>query len=149
VSTMTTDSIPIQAPPPATTKALKDLKNACQQFEAVFAKQLLSEMRKGTQDQTMGDQAGSAIYQDMMDQAVGDAVAKQGALGIGQMLYREFAAQVSASGPHSGSSSAKGKPADSTSPAASIAQVSKTMTAAPHFETPILTRAGRTRSDIP
>jgi len=36
------------APPPPTTKALKDLKKACEQFEAVFAKQLIGEMRKGT-----------------------------------------------------------------------------------------------------
>ena len=87
------------AAPPATTKELKGLKKACEQFEAVFAKQLLSEMRKGTEETQMGDQAGSAIYKDMMDQAIGDSIAHQGALGIGQMLYKQFAAQVAAKTP--------------------------------------------------
>jgi len=83
--------------PPPTTKELKSLKKACEQFEAVFAKQLLSEMRKGMPDTSIGDQAGSDIYKDMMDQAIGDSMARQGALGIGQMLYKEFAAQVAGS----------------------------------------------------
>ncbi len=86
----------IDASPPANTKDLVALKKACEQFEAVFAKQLLSEMRKGVQETSLGDQAGSDIYKDMMDQAIGDSMAHQGALGIGQMLYKEFAAQVGA-----------------------------------------------------
>lgn len=77
-------------------KQLKDLKKACEQFESVFAKKLLSEMRKGVQEVQLGDGAGSAIYKDMMDQALADAMAKQGALGIGKMLYRQFEKQVGA-----------------------------------------------------
>ena len=80
---------------PASTHRLKELKKACEQFEAVFSKQLISEMRKGIKS-SMGDQPGSAIYQDMMDQAIGDSMAHQGALGIGQLLYKQFAKQVSA-----------------------------------------------------
>lgn len=87
---------PATANDPAT-KQLRDLKKACQQFEAVFAKQLLSEMRKGVQQTSMGDKAGSAIYQDMMDQTIADAVAKKSGLGIGSMLYKQFEAQVEAS----------------------------------------------------
>jgi len=85
--------------PPATTKDLKALKKACEQFEAVFAKQLIKEMRKGIKSSPMGDQAGSAIYQDMMDQSIGDSIAHSGSLGIGQMLYKQFAAQVSVGRP--------------------------------------------------
>jgi peptidoglycan hydrolase FlgJ len=77
-------------------KELANLKKACEQFEAVFAKQLLSEMRKGVQETKIGDQAGSAIYKDMMDQTIADSVAHQGALGIGQMLYKQFEKQVAA-----------------------------------------------------
>jgi flagellar protein FlgJ len=75
-------------------KALKDLKKACEQFEAVFAKQLFSEMRKGIKETQIGDQTGSEIYKDMMDQSVADAVAHRGALGIGNLLYKQFAKQV-------------------------------------------------------
>ena len=82
-----------QAANPVTEKRLRDLKRATEQFEAVFTKQLVSEMRKGIKS-TMGDQPGRAIYQDMMDQAIGDSMAHQGALGIGQLLYKQFAKQV-------------------------------------------------------
>lgn len=81
---------------PEPNKELKALKKACEQFEAVFAKQLLGEMRKGVQEVKIGDQAGSDIYKDMMDQTIADSVAHQGALGIGQMLYKQFAKQVAA-----------------------------------------------------
>lgn len=79
---------------PDAERNLKALKKACEQFEAVFAKQLIGEMRKGVKEIQIGDQSGSAIYKDMMDQAIGDSIAHTGALGIGAMLYREFAAHV-------------------------------------------------------
>jgi peptidoglycan hydrolase FlgJ len=85
---------PAQAAKPPESKQLKDLKKACEQFEAVFAKKLLSEMRKGVKEVQLGDAAGSEIYKDMMDQAIADSMAKQGALGIGKMLYKQFEKQV-------------------------------------------------------
>jgi flagellar protein FlgJ len=82
----------------AHSKELAGLKKACEQFEAVFAKQLLGEMRKGVKETPIGgDQAGSAIYKDMMDQSTADTIAHQGALGIGKMLYKQFEKQVAAS----------------------------------------------------
>lgn len=80
----------------AQTKNLAGLKKACEQFEAVFAKKLLGEMRKGVQETPLGDSAGSEIYRDMMDQALADAMASQGALGISKMLYKQFENQVAA-----------------------------------------------------
>jgi flagellar protein FlgJ len=85
--------------PPASagdTKRLADLKKACEQFEAVFAKKLLGEMRKGVQETPLGDSAGSEIYKDMMDQALADSMASQGSLGIAKMLYKQFENQVAA-----------------------------------------------------
>ena len=82
----------------AHSKQLKELKKACEQFEAVFAKQILGEMRKGIKETQIGnDQSGSAIYKDMMDQAIADSIGHQGGLGIGKMLYKQFEKQVSAS----------------------------------------------------
>ncbi len=74
----------------APTKDRQALKKACEQFEAVFAKQLVGEMRKGVGETHFGDSAGSEIYKDMMDQAIGDSMAHQGALGIGKILYKQF-----------------------------------------------------------
>jgi flagellar protein FlgJ len=88
-----TGAVPVAAAP-GRSKELGALKKACEQFEAVFAKQLLGEMRKGLKDTQFGDQAGAAIYKDMMDQAIGDSIAHQGALGIGKMLYKQFEKQV-------------------------------------------------------
>ena len=82
---------------PQQQKQLKDLKKACEQFESVFAKQLLGEMRKGVKETPLGDSAGSEIYKDMMDQAMADSIASQGALGIGKMLYKQFEKQVGGS----------------------------------------------------
>ena len=76
-------------------KALRDLKKACEQFEAIFAKQLLSEMRKGEND-PLTKAPGGEIYKDMMDQAIADSMAHQGALGIGKILYKQFEKAVSA-----------------------------------------------------
>lgn len=81
----------------AHSKELRDLKKACEQFEAVFAKKLLSEMRRGVKETQIGDQAGSEIYRDMMDQAIADSIAHRGSLGIGDLLYKQFEKQVTAS----------------------------------------------------
>ncbi|HVT11874.1 MAG TPA: rod-binding protein [Fimbriimonadaceae bacterium] len=101
-------SVPgLQPADDASSKQLRDLKKACEQFEAVFAKQLFSEMRKGAGQVSLGgDQAGSAIYQDMMDQTVADAIAKKGGLGIGQMLFKQFEVQVEAASNQSAQSRA-------------------------------------------
>lgn len=77
--------------PAAVDPKRRQLKKACEQFEAIFAKELLGEMRKSTHQINLGgDQTGSEIYKDMMDQAIADAMAHQGALGIGKILYRQF-----------------------------------------------------------
>jgi len=73
---------------------LAKLKTATQGFEAVFAKKLLGEMRKGIKD-SLGDKApGSDMYKDMMDQTVADSIASKGALGIGKMLYTQYAPKL-------------------------------------------------------
>lgn len=78
-------------------KELAALKKACESFEAIFAKRLLGEMRKGVQDSMGGKAPGAEIYKDMMDQAIAESMAKQGSLGISRMLYKQFEKQVAAS----------------------------------------------------
>ena len=64
-------------------------------FEAVFAKKLLGEMRKGIKQVNLGgNSSGSEMYKDMMDQAVADSVSASGSLGIGKLLYKEYAPKM-------------------------------------------------------
>lgn len=90
-------------PPQAAAAAAKDsshsqkeLRKACEQFEAIFAKRLLGEMRKGVQETHFGDTPGAEIYRDMMDQAIADAMSKRGALGIADTLYRQLSLRLAA-----------------------------------------------------
>lgn len=85
-----TPAIPIAA----AAKDLKSLKKATQEFEAVFAKKLLSEMRKGVKETSFGDTLGKEIYQDMMDDTIAHTMAEQGSLGIGKILYQDFAPKI-------------------------------------------------------
>jgi len=83
-----------------------------------------------------------------MDQAVGDSMAHQDALGIGKMLYREFAGQV-ASGGAKAAPPATGLAGSATSRAGESADKSAHSTPEPHFiQTDTLTRSGRAHNEI-
>lgn len=101
-------------------KQLAGLKKACEQFEAVFAKQLLGEMQKGSKS-AFGDQPGGEIYKDMMDQSLADSISKRGALGIGQMLYKQFEKQVGGPAPIPAAPAAPASGETPTSPSSSKA----------------------------
>lgn len=74
---------------------LKTLKRATDGFETLFVKNLLSEMRKGMKEVNLGgDKTGSDMYKDMMDQAIADKLSSKGSLGVGKILYKDFAPKV-------------------------------------------------------
>jgi Rod binding domain-containing protein len=91
---MNLDLIQAAAPTLGASKDLKALKKATQEFEAVFAKKLLSEMRKGLKETSFGDTLGKDMYEDMMDDTMSKTMAEQGSLGIGKILYKDFAPKV-------------------------------------------------------
>ncbi len=73
----------------ATAKASKELaklKDATQKVEGLFLKDLLTVMRKGDKHGSIGASYGGGMYDDMMNQAVADAVAKRGGLGFGAAI---------------------------------------------------------------
>ena len=78
---------------PALDKAHRDLKKACQQFDAFFTDLMLKEMRKTVPQSDL--QGGSSnqreIFEGMMDQTVADQMSRHGGLGLGQMMYNELA----------------------------------------------------------
>ena len=67
------------------------LYKECQQFEAIFAKMMLSEMRK-TVDKKGIISGGWAeeIYQDMLDDQYSSTLAKNANLGLADELYRQL-----------------------------------------------------------
>lgn len=76
------------------------LKDAARQFEAIFARQMLSAARKadfGGND-LFGSQAMDTFRQ-MQDERFADIAAERGVFGIGKMLEAQLARQVSPAGP--------------------------------------------------
>ncbi len=70
----------------------KRLHKVCEDFEAIFIKQLLEEMRKTLSNGgLMGKGIRAEIYQDMFDEQVALKMAKAGGIGIGEKLYRALA----------------------------------------------------------
>ena len=67
---------------------LDQLKQATDGFEAIFFKNLLTEMQKGTT--LFGSGPGAGIYQDLMDQTLADSMGKSGSLGISKMLFNQI-----------------------------------------------------------
>ncbi len=67
------------------------LRDASQDFEAIFARQLMKNMRSGlTENSMFGSGVEGEIFSDMMDNAVAEKIAERGDLGIGDALYKEL-----------------------------------------------------------
>tara|TARA_R110002096_G_scaffold143328_4_gene299318 strand:- start:112831 stop:113574 length:744 start_codon:yes stop_codon:yes gene_type:complete len=79
--------------PNLTTRASSepDAKDAGQQLEAFFVRQMLSEMRKTVGDEGMlsGGYAGK-MFQDMLDEAMATSVTKSGGFGIAEVMSAEL-----------------------------------------------------------
>jgi murein DD-endopeptidase MepM/ murein hydrolase activator NlpD len=69
-----------------------DLKKVAQEFEAVFIAQLLKIMRETIEESGMEGSGGfgKSIYTDLFDQEVALSMASRGALGIGDIIYRNL-----------------------------------------------------------
>lgn len=67
------------------------LLNACQEFEAVFIKQMLDAMRQTVPQKGILD-GGIAqnIYKDMLYQQYADKMAKTANLGLARVLYNQL-----------------------------------------------------------
>jgi len=75
-----------------------ELKKVAEEFEAVFIAQLLKIMRETIEESGMeGSGFGKSIYTDLFDQEIALSMAKRGALGIGDIIYKSFADRESVS----------------------------------------------------
>jgi flagellar protein FlgJ len=74
---------------------LKKLKKACTDFEAIFVGQLLKEMRKTVHKEGFID-GGNAekIFTSMLDDEYAKELAKDGNLGLADMLFKQLKSHV-------------------------------------------------------
>ena len=69
-----------------------ELKKVAEEFEAVFIAQLLKIMRETIEESGLeGSGFGKSIYTDLFDQEIALSMAKRGALGIGDIIYKSLA----------------------------------------------------------
>jgi flagellar protein FlgJ len=96
------DSVSIKTGALADPKAseLDQLKAAAKQFEAIFTRQMLKSMRdaKLSDDDLFGSDA-TDTFREMQHSQLADELANKGAIGIADLLVRQFEARVSKTAP--------------------------------------------------
>ena len=91
---------------PIKAQQLEKLKGAAQAFEAVFLRQMIGSMRKASLgDDILGSDASNQ-FRDMSDARVADSMAERGALGVADMLIKQFSGQAA---PAQGAAPSAGK----------------------------------------
>lgn len=72
------------------TNASERLRDACEQFEAVFVQLLLKEMRRGVSGSLFGGGAAGEFYAGLFDWEIARSVSENARLGIGESLFRQL-----------------------------------------------------------
>ena len=68
----------------------KKLKQAGEDFEALFLNQLLQSLRRTViKSRIMGDAPGKEVYQSLFDRELSKKMAHQGGLGLGKLLVQK------------------------------------------------------------
>lgn len=68
------------------------LREATQQFEGLFLNQMLEAMRRtAPKGGILPANSGEQMFRQMFDQEIAQRMAQGGGIGIGEMLYRQFA----------------------------------------------------------
>ena len=76
----------------------KELKEACQGFEAMYMELMYKKMRDTVpEDELFGDSNADKIWQSMLDSEMMQQAAKSGGVGVADMLYKQLKPQVMAS----------------------------------------------------
>lgn len=73
----------------------KQLKEACQEFEAYFVQNLFKEMRKTVPDGGLFESSNEGqIYEDMLDEEYSKTIAENNGAGIANALYKQLAPKL-------------------------------------------------------
>ena len=96
---MTTPQIPngalaAAAAAPAASPDMAKLKKAAKAFEAVFLRQMIGSMRQAGLGDGIFDSDATKQFQDMSDAKVAESMADKGALGIADLLVKQYGARI-------------------------------------------------------
>ena len=75
-----------------------ELKEACTEFESYFLNMMFKSMRKTVVSNggILGKSNAEKIFQDMLDEQMTDKMAKQGGIGLADMMYKQLSRQNNA-----------------------------------------------------
>lgn len=87
--------LPVLPPgsPPASAEPKERLRQACQEFEAMFIYKLLERMRATVPQEGFLHNAQEDVYQAICDQQVAAALARGKGIGLADMLLRQLSRQ--------------------------------------------------------
>ncbi|MFC3442696.1 rod-binding protein [Sphingobium rhizovicinum] len=91
---MQVSSVSATGSQPATAETKAALQKAAQQFEAVFLRQMIGAMRSASLAEGITDSSATQQFQDMADARTADAMSSKGAMGIAELLMKQFGARV-------------------------------------------------------
>ena len=72
------------------------LKEVAKQFEAIFLRQMIGTMRQSGGGEGIFDSSATEQFRDMSDARTADTMAEKGALGIAEMLLRQYESRTPA-----------------------------------------------------
>ena len=80
------------------TKGVTDdakLREAANDFEAIFIQQMLKTMRKTSfESDLLPKSEGEKVFQSLLDEKYAQISAKSGSLGLGEMIYQQLIPKV-------------------------------------------------------
>ncbi|HKT76345.1 MAG TPA: rod-binding protein [Sphingobium sp.] len=72
------------------------LEKVARQFEAIFLRQMIGTMRQSGGGEGIFDSSATEQFRDMSDARTADSMAEKGALGIAEMLLRQYESRTPA-----------------------------------------------------
>lgn len=73
----------------------KELKKACEEFEAYYVQRLFKEMRKTIPDGGLFEQSNEKnIYTEMLDTEYSNVISKGSGTGIAEILYKQLSPKI-------------------------------------------------------
>lgn len=105
------------------------MKNAAQQFEAVFLQMVLKAMRDASPKEGMFDNEQSRLFQSMLDQQMAQTMSVRGSTGLAALIEKQLARGLSPQAP--GAAAADGLPSQQQLPRAPQASAPTAVQAGP------------------